>query len=167
MSDNRMQVGVFRTLRGADRAVDELVAEGFPKEAVTVICPTCSVGEFEGTQHKEPAGTHTPRAVATGGAIGALLGGLTMATITATGGLALFVVGPIFGALAAGGVVGGLIGAMMTRGLEPEVADFYDQALQKGSILVAVEAPDGSPQERTAHAIFERNGSEAVELRKS
>jgi hypothetical protein len=167
MSDKKVQVGVFRTLRGADAAVAELVEAGFEKESVTVICPTCSVEQFEGTQHQEPAGSHTPRAIATGGAIGMLLGGLGAAALTATGGAALLIAGPIFGATAAGGVVGSLIGAMMTRGLEPEVADFYDQALQKGSILVAVEAAEGSAEERTAHAIFERTGSEAVELPKT
>jgi hypothetical protein len=167
MSANQVQVGVFRTLRGADEAVSELVEAGFPRESVTVICPTCSVDRFEGTKHQEPSGSHTPRAIAAGGAIGILLGGLTAAALTATGGLALLVAGPIFGGGAAGGVVGSLIGAMMTRGLEPEVADFYDQALQKGSILVAVEAAPGSAQEQTAHAIFERTGSEAVQLRKT
>jgi hypothetical protein len=167
MSAHQVQVGVFRTLRGADTAVAELVEAGFPKESVTVICPTCAVDRFEGTHHQDPSGSHTPRAIATGGAIGMLLGGLTAAALAATGGLALFVVGPIFGGGAAGGVVGSLIGAMMTRGLEPEVADFYDQALQKGQILVAVEAESGSAQEQAAHAIFERTGSEAVQLRKT
>jgi hypothetical protein len=167
MNASQVEVGVFQTLNGADAAVADLVEAGFPKESITVICPTCSAQQFEGTHHQEPSGSHTPRAIATGGAIGVLLGGLTVAAITATGGMALLVVGPLLGGAAAGGVVGGLIGAMMTRGLEPEVADFYDQALQKGQILVAVEAPDGSALERTALGIFERRGSEAVQLRKT
>lgn len=167
MKSSQVEVGVFQSLNAADAAVAELVEAGFPKASITVICPTCSVQHFEGTHQQEPAGSHTPKAIATGGAIGVLLGGLTAAAITATGGLALLVVGPLLGGAAAGGVVGSLIGAMMTRGLEPEVADFYDQALQKGQILVAVEAPDGSALEQTALAIFERRGSEAVQLRKT
>ena len=59
MSAHQVQVGVFRTLRGADTAVAELVEAGFPKESVTVICPTCSVDRFEGTHHQDPSGSHT------------------------------------------------------------------------------------------------------------
>ena len=164
---HKVQVGVFRSLSAADTAVAALVDEGFAKETITVICPTCSVDRFPGTHKEQPSGSHTPQAIAAGGAIGLLLGGLTAAMIAATGGTALFVAGPLLGATAAGGVVGSFIGAMMTRGLEPEVADFYDQALQKGSILVAVEAHPGGPSEESAREVFERTGAEAVELRKT
>jgi hypothetical protein len=40
----------------------------------------------------------------------------------------------------AGGVLGGFVGAMMTRGVEKEAANFYEQALRKGEILVVAEA---------------------------
>jgi hypothetical protein len=41
---------------------------------------------------------------------------------------------------------------MLTRGMEREVADFYDQALEKGQILVAVERATTSPPEQVAAA---------------
>jgi hypothetical protein len=60
-------------------------------------------------------------------------------------------------------------GAMMTRGMEREVADFYDQALDAGRILVAVEASDEVTPEQIAAAdrIFAVAGAERVLLRKT
>ena len=53
-----------------------------------------------------------------------------MASAIATGGLALWAAGPI--TAWAGGVAGGLVGAMMTRGVEKELANFYQQAVISG-----------------------------------
>ena len=93
---------------------------------------------FREYHHEDPSGSHTTAAVAVGSAIGAVLGGLTAVIGTvATGGIGLLAAG---GASAwAGGIVGGLIGAMMTRGVEKELADYYDQAVVRGKILVAAE----------------------------
>jgi hypothetical protein len=44
----------------------------------------------------------------------------------------------------AGGVAGGLFGAMMSRGVERELANFYQQAVIDGDILVAVEVHEDS-----------------------
>jgi hypothetical protein len=66
------------------------------------------------------------------------LGGLSViVAAVATGGLALWAAGPI--TAWAGGVAGGLVGAMMTRGIEKELANYYQQAVMEGLILVAAE----------------------------
>ena len=44
-----------------------------------------------------------------------------------------------------GGVAGGLVGAMMTRGVEKEMANFYNQEVTAGKILVGAE--DHGPQQ--------------------
>ena len=41
-----------------------------------------------------------------------------------------------------GGVLGSFLGAMLTRGVEKEAADFYDQAVTEGKLLVTVEIHD-------------------------
>jgi hypothetical protein len=51
--------------------------------------------------------------------------------------VAILAAGPI--TAWAGGIAGGLVGAMMTRGVEKELANFYQQAVVDGQILVAVE----------------------------
>lgn len=152
--DRPLRVGVFSTVRAADCAVANLLKAGFTAEHISVICSDqAKEAHFRAFEHEEPAGTYTPAAAATGGAIGAALGGLAvLAGAVTTGGLALLAAGGL--AAWTGGVVGGLVGAMVTRGVEHELADYYDQAVTKGKILVAVE--DHSEAQRQMLAAAER-----------
>jgi hypothetical protein len=164
-----VRVGVFARVAQADRAVAELLEAGFRRDQISVICPKCGPGQFPDLEHVDPAGGHAAKAAAGGSAIGAVLGGLaTIAGLTATGGLGLLAAGPLLAGMGGGAVAGGFIGAMLTRGLEPEVADFYDQALQRGRILVAVEPEPGPDEERRlaeAERAFEAAGAEPIPLR--
>jgi len=167
-----VRVGVFENLDNADRAVHLLHEQGFTKHEINVICPTCAPGrpgdrpnEYE---KSEPAGANTKVAATSGGAIGAVLGGLlAIASAAATGGAALLVAGPLFAGAAGGAVAGGLIGAMMTRGVEKEIANFYDQAVKNGKVLVGVECHGEDQAERLALAekILYEAGSEPIALR--
>ncbi len=168
-SDQQIRVGVYSTVRDADRAVHGLLNLGFTKEHITVICSEeWKAAHFREYHHEDPAGAHTPAAVAVGGAIGAVLGGMTAVIGTvATGGIGLLAAG---GASAwAGGIVGGLIAAMMTRGVERELADYYDQAVVRGKILVAAEdrTPRGAETLPAAARVLEEAGAEALPLRES
>lgn len=170
-SKTPVRVGVFSDMARADRAVHALHEAGFEKHAINIICPTCVPGRPtdhpEEYEQKEPAGAHTPAAAASGGAIGAMVGGvIALASAAATGGISLLVAGPLFAGAAGGAVAGGLIGAMMTRGVEKEVANFYDQAVGKGKILVAVEYEGPDQEERLALAerVFHEGGAEPIAL---
>jgi hypothetical protein len=135
-----LEVGVFDSVEDARQAVQGLLQAGFTQEHITVVCSDETKElYFREFEHQDPAGTFTPTATIAGATIGALLGGLTVvASAIATGGLALWAAGPI--TAWAGGVAGGLVGAMMTRGVEKELANFYQQAVVSGRILVAAEA---------------------------
>ena len=162
-----IRVGVFDRSQEADQAVAELLAAGFAKEQITVICSEGAVQRhFQQFEHQDPAGTNTPAAALAGSALGATLGGLAAAAGAMTfGGVALLVTGGI--ALWGGGVVGGLVGAMMTRGVEKELANYYDQAVERGQILVAAEQHD--PQSKAtlerAAQILANHGVEPLSLR--
>ncbi len=134
-----LEAGVFDSVDDAARAVHGLLDAGFSKDQITVVCSDETKERyFREFEHQEPAGTHTTTATIAGGTIGAVLGGLAViASAAATGSLALWAAGPI--TAWAGGVAGGLVGAMMTRGVEKELANFYQQAVVSGQILVAVE----------------------------
>jgi len=165
--DQPIRVGVYSTIADADKAVDGLVKLGFTKDHITVICSEdWKVAHFREFRHEDPSGMHTPAASAIGGAIGAVLGGMSAVIGTvATGGIGLLAAG---GAAAwAGGIVGGLIGAMMTRGLEKELADYYDQAVVRGRILVAAEdrSPGGQQRLAAAARMLEEAGAEPVPMR--
>jgi len=163
-----LQLGIFQDFERADTAVAQLVRLGVDEERISVVCserlPTLSTGieqEVEGSVAERRA----PAAL-TGGAIGSLVGGFsTAAGIAASGGTALLFAGPLLGAVAAG-VAGGFVGAMVSRGLEPDAADFYDQALRAGSILVAVEPTDDAdqPSPERVRQLLEMHARRAPEL---
>ncbi len=147
-----LRIGVFSDVIRAKQAVGNLLATGFTIAEITVVCSDeIREAHFREFEHQQPAGMHTPEAAAAGSAIGMALGGLSAVAITvATGGIAMLIGGAV--AVWTGGVVGGLVGAMMTRGVERELADYYDQAVTQGKILVAAEATGASGQERLRRA---------------
>lgn len=157
-----IRVGIFSTMQQAERVIQELLAAGFTKDHITVICSNeLRQKHFAEFEHQPPPGTIDPVAVTTGGVIGAALGGLAaVAAGMATGGIALVLSG---GAASwAGAVVGGLVGGMMSRGVEKELADYYEQAVARGKILVAAEDHDrATAAQRLASAerIFAENGA--------
>jgi hypothetical protein len=146
--------------------VQNLLAAGFTKEHITVVCSDETKEKyFHDYEHQEPAGTFAPKAAVLGGTIGAALGGLSViASAVATGSLALYAAGPI--TAWAGGVAGGLVGAMMTRGVEKELANYYQQAVVQGLILVAAEdhGPDHQARLSQAAKILSEAGAKPLEL---
>ena len=121
---------------------------------------------FSEFDHEKPAGTYTPASAAIGTVVGAAVGGLVAVTgLITTGGAAVMAAGAV--ATWAGGIVGGFVGAMMTRGVEKELANFYDQALTQGKILVAVHDEGAKAPERLAKAerILVDAGAEPLQLR--
>lgn len=161
------EAGVFSNIDDASRAVHGLLQAGFTKDHITVLCSDETKERyFQEFEHQEPAGTFTPAAAVVGGTIGAALGGLSViAAAVATGGAALWAAGPI--TAWAGGVAGGLVGAMMTRGVEKELANFYQQAVMDGQILVAAEDHGADHDARLAQAarILADAGAKPVPLR--
>ncbi len=139
-----LRAGVFAAVTAAETAVSNLLAAGFTKDEITVVCSDAAVERhFKAFHKQDPAGTHAPAAALGGGVIGATLGGLAaVAGGIATGGIGLLATAGI--ATWAGGIFGGLVGAMMSRGVEKELANFYQQAVVDGDILVAVDLLDDS-----------------------
>ncbi len=161
-----LRVAVFGTVPEADNAVAKLLEAGFTRDDISVVCSDEAIERHFGMFRKqEPAGTYTPVNALGGSAIGAALGGMAaIAGAVATGGISLLATGGI--AAWAGGVVGGLVGAMMTRGVEKELADYYDQAVIAGDILVAVESHDDQGRDRLplASRILESAGAKPLKL---
>jgi hypothetical protein len=162
-----LRVGIFESIDGASRAVADLLEAGFSANQITVMCSDeTKERHFRAFEHQPVAGTTTPATAAAGGAIGAALGGLgVIASAISTGGMALWAAGPI--SAWAGGVVGGLVGAMMSRGFEKELANYYQQSILDGKILVAAE--DTGPNQRQmlakAARILSQAGAEPMPLR--
>jgi hypothetical protein len=138
---NTVVTGLYDSPKQAAIAVQTLEAQGIPGEDISLL----TVDRFD--HDAFTVETHTKAAegvgvgAASGGALGALIAGLTAVGTIATGGAGILVAGPLAAALAgagagaaAGGVLGGLIGAATP---EHEIKH-YEDALARGSVLVGV-----------------------------
>src|SRR5262245_3571945 len=161
-----IRAAVFSTVEETKEAVSRLLAAGFSNDQITVICSDdTKERHFRDFEHQEMAGSNTPAAAAAGGAIGATLGSLATGAVgLAIGGVPLIVAGGI--GLMAGAVWGGFIGAMMTRGIEKEAANFYDQEVQEGKLLVTVEQTKAAahPTLNEAERILAEAGAQPLPL---
>lgn len=161
-----VRVGIFNTIHGANIAVQDLLEAGFTKDQITVICSDETIKEvFHEFEHQRPAGSNTKFATATGSVIGiTLIGGLTSIAAVTTGGVGVLAAGGILSCM--GGVLGGFIGAMMTQGIDKELAIYYDQAVEHGKILVAAQDTSEHQDDRliVAEQVLARAGAEPVEL---
>jgi hypothetical protein len=165
-ADKPFRVGVFNTVAGADRAIRKLLAAGFTKDQLAVVCSDkYKEQHFRDLSTPDPSGSHTPEAIAVGGAAGAAIGGLALAAATiATGGVGLLAAGTVL--IGGGAIAGAFTGAMLTRGFEKEIQDYYDQAVLQGKILVAVEIHGEGSVARLAQAesVLAEAGAEPVAL---
>lgn len=161
-----VRAGVFSSLPAADAAVQRLLAGGFKVEQISVICSDdTKERHFREFEHQDPAGTHAATGTATGVSVGALAGGLAAIAVGAvTGAVPLILAGAA--GVAGGSAMGGFLGPMLTRGDEKEAANFYDQAVRAGDVLVAVEehGPGAEQKLAKAAAILKQAGTRPVPL---
>jgi hypothetical protein len=164
-TERPVRAATFPELAEARQVVEALRSAGFSDDEITVVCSDETKEKyFRELEHQQPAGTNTPMAATVGGVIGATLFGLTTVGVgIATGGVPLLVAGGW--GVWTGGVLGGFVGAMMTRGIEKEAANYYDQAVVGGEILVAVEpATPNAARLAQAEQILQSAGAKPVPL---
>jgi hypothetical protein len=161
-----IRAGIFSSVENAEKAIRKLLAAGFSKDQITVVTSDKGMRRhFSGVKYEEPAGAHTEEAVALGSSLGSALGAIATGAVgLLTGGVPLIVIGTY--GLLAGGVAGGFIGAMLTRGIETELANFYDQEVGAGNLLVAVEVDEASskPSLEDAERLLAEAGAKPLAL---
>src|SRR5262245_20552569 len=102
-NETAIRIGVFNDVASAERAVVGLIQAGFRRDQISVLCSDKAKEQhFREFDHEDPAGTHTPEAMAAGTVIGGMLGGLVSAGVTTAAGLSLLAAGPSF-------IVGGAV----------------------------------------------------------
>jgi hypothetical protein len=137
----------FHDVKTADRAVDELLAQGVSPDKISLMVSNSSRERFfpgqDGGLEKDTAVGGALGAVA-GAGLGALAGGLLAGAITvATGGAALplLVAGPLASGLA-GTAVGTLVGGLVGAGVSEPVAHDVEHGVKAGALIVAVHTTD-------------------------
>jgi len=174
---------VFGGFRGAERAVTDLIDEGFPKERISVLLSEESRREYIDV-HPELAATEghvlahtvaldeeskTMEGAGLGGMIGGTLGAAAGAIVAAGTAVAipplgLVVAGPLAAALAgagAGGAAGSLIGALTGAGMSEYRARRFEELVRKGNVIVSARALT-DPERTTIRRVFETHGGDIV-----
>jgi hypothetical protein len=161
-SKNIAVFGIYTSGDHAERAVDAIIAAGFPSANISVLLPdNTSTREFAHTKEtKAPEGTTT--GVTAGGVIGGTLGVLVGIGALAIPGVGpLIAAGPIVAGLAGlgvGGAVGGLVGALIGMGIPEYEAKRYDGHVKGGGTLLSVHC-DTSEQVSRAKDLLKGTGA--------
>jgi len=158
-----VRVGVFDTVQEAEKVVAELLGVRSGKEQISVICSDQAVAAHfvaEGLHEEKPAGAEAPKRALVGGVIGSALGGLAFVGLATASGIGVLAAGALLPAVIGGGTAGSFVGAMSSRGVDPEAADFYDQSIERGKLLVVVEEHGKAAKQDLAVAekVFAENG---------
>jgi hypothetical protein len=164
MIATQTRAGAFDTVALADQAIRRLLAAGFNKDELAVICPAKFQEHFLLAAPNSEAPTASAAGIfAAGGAVGATLGGLALAATALTGGAAGVVAAAVF--IGGGAFAGGLSNLIVSKGYEDEADDHFKQAIKSGQIVVGVELPGEHRVAELAEAqrILNEAGATALE----
>lgn len=158
---NKKIVGVFHTEHEASRAIEDLKAQGFLTEDISVIARN----KRDVEAINDETGTKVPEGMASGAATGGILGGVT-GLLAGIGALAIPGIGPIIAAgpiaatltgVAVGAGTGGLVGGLIGLGIPEDEAASYDNYVDEGRILVMVDADIS--REQDVYTVFRNHNS--------
>lgn len=139
--------GIFDSSIAADRAVSSLLDEGFKKDDISIIMSDKTRNTLFSSTDDEANRVAKGGLVGAGvgGALGALIAGLTAVGAIAITGGSVLAAGPIVAVLAgagAGGTVGGFTGALVNAGFAADDANRYEEEIKRGKAVVIVHAAD-------------------------
>jgi stress response protein YsnF len=150
-------VGYFDTYPQAQRAVNELVRNGFRRDDISIVTNKERYTEVE---DDDASGA------AVGATTGAVLGGAAGLVVSMIPGIGpVLAAGPLIAALVgagAGAVAGGIIGALVDAGVPEEDARLYEEGIRRGGTLLMVKA-DNNMAERAAQIM---NQAGAVDIKR-
>ena len=160
---NPIHMAVYDDVPTAAAAVHDLREAGFSPKEISVLCSDEHRERlFQEYNHEQPSGSHSEDAVQKAGLAAAGLGGAAVLTgLLTSAGTAIFAIGAFAGIAA----IGTFVALMLTRGTEKELADYYDQAVTEGKILVGIETDDPARQ-AVADEIFRRQGETPLAMPK-
>lgn len=148
--------GLFNSPREAAAAVHSLEARGFAADDISIVAGEGFDREAFGIDSHSKLPEGVAIGAGTGGAIGAVAAGLTMVGAVATGGAGLLVAGPLVAALAgagAGAASGGVLGGLVGMAIPEHEVKHYEDAIEKGSVLVGVSCSDGDDKDRAKETL--------------
>jgi hypothetical protein len=158
--------GVFPNLEGAKRALADLEAHGFTHQDISLLVHAENRDKDALAPEKH---TESPRGMAAGATAGGVIGG-SLGLLSGLGALVfpgvgpLLAFGPILGALTGagmGGAAGGVVGTFIGVGIPKHKADYLQDVVKKGGILVSVHVEEIKLRS-FAHDILKKAGAEDI-----
>ena len=162
-------VGLYQGRSDAEKAVQDLVSEGFARDTVSVVAPGKTAPSSSSAADTPNIGPVDELGTGTDAGTGAAIGGFA-GFVAGIAALALPGIGPILaaGPLAAGimgagigAAAGGIAGALKRHGLPDTEAARYSAAVGRGGCLVMVHT--SAQQVDHAADVLERNGAVDVD----
>jgi hypothetical protein len=144
LAGDRIVVGVFNSIDDAQRAVEQLEADGFSRDEISFIANKAGASR---RAQMDAAGEDADSDIAADAGIGAALGGVGGLLLSFSGLIPgvgpVFAAGPIIAALGGAGVgaaAGGIVGALTETGVPEDAARYYAEGVRRGDALIAVRA---------------------------
>lgn len=158
--------GIFDNEISADRAVSDLLNEGFAKDDISLLMSEQTRNKIFSSTDDEANRTAkgAVAGAAFGGAIGALIAGLTSAGAIVTTGGVLLAAGPIVAMLSGvgvGAIAGGLSGALIRAGFAADEANRYEEEIKRGKAVVILHTSDDR-QATLGREVFRNAGATAT-----
>ena len=168
----REAVGVFQSERALQDAVDDLLSHGFDRSELSLLAPLPSVQKelghsFSSVRELEDApAIPTTAYISTdtiGDAEGGVFGGFiyvgalaTLTAVVASGGA----IGAAIIAAAAGGIGGGAIGAVLAKLIGEHHADYVEDQLERGGLLLWVRTWNAADEKHAVEILTNHSGSD-------
>ncbi len=160
----KVTTAIFETHADAASALESLTNAGIDPSRISFIASDDFDADTFGVQTHTKLAEGAAIGAGTGGAIGAIVAGLTMVGAVATGGAGLVVAGPLVAALAgagAGAAGGSVLGGLIGLAIPEHEIKHYEDAIERGSVLIGVECKDGD-EKKLVKEIFERHNADRV-----
>jgi hypothetical protein len=152
----KIVVGLLDRQAEAQKAVEELLNSGFGREDIGMLVVAPGAGKIV---------NNAAKGVFLGSLAGLLLGAATMLLpgigwVMVAGPVSTLLLGTALGAAA-----GGVIGALRSKGVPEEDAQFYAEGVRRGGVLITVAARTDEAARR-AEEILKRHGAVDIDQRR-
>lgn len=142
--------GLFDNHTEAAAAIHALESRGFSESRLSIAASESFDTDSFGIDSHSKLSEGIAVGAGVGGALGALIAGLTTVGVVMTSGAGLLIAGPLVAALAgagAGAASGGLVGGLIGLGIPEHEVKHYEDAIEKGSVLIGVECEDSDDRD--------------------
>lgn len=151
-NNNKIITAIFESHPNAAGAIETLAARGIPQSRISLVASDDFDRDSFGVETHSKLAEGAAIGAGVGGAIGAVVAGLTLVGAVATGGAGLLIAGPLVAALAgagAGAAGGSVLGGLVGLAIPEHEVKHYEEAVRNGAVLIGVECINDDERKMT------------------